>query len=360
MTNNFAMNLMRLFLIGFVPCRAFLATPTRMNCNNLIPQRMSCSQLQVLDPEQVGDDDSLNVSDYSDPKRRQFMSALMALTALSIDSAPSLGVTIQQSQEDPAITHKVTFNVRISRADGTFYVRDEVDPTPDNNVFTGSVTLGLYGDYAPNHVERFLKYVDVNYSPLDDIPFPSFSRSQFTTLNQSTGLLTGGVIPGLHTTNFNGASALEYSGRITVASLWADDFKGKTKLLHSRPGLLTHKNLNVLPNFGITTRSAFELNSDHTVFGTVLPSTSTSGGEDFLSRCVELPTYSNTKPAGTIGQESNANTRAAGEVASSVYSFQKDLFRSAAKTFGDTRLDNVYEGKILRRVEVTSVKIEQA
>lgn len=108
MTVKLAISLMRLFLIGIVPCRAFLATPTRMHCNSLISQKISCSQLQVLAPEQVDEDDNLTVSDFSDSKRRSFISAFIALTALNIDSAPSLGVTIQQSKEDPAITHKVS------------------------------------------------------------------------------------------------------------------------------------------------------------------------------------------------------------------------------------------------------------
>ena len=107
---------------------------------------------------------------------------------------------LKPSPDNPSITHKVKFNVRMSRADGTFYVRDDpegVIPSPDNQVFTGSVTLGLFGTHAPNHVKRFLDYVDVKYSPADDTPVPTYARSQFPSLDQSTGLLTGGVIPGL-------------------------------------------------------------------------------------------------------------------------------------------------------------------
>jgi hypothetical protein len=136
----------------------------------------------------------------------------------------------------------------------------------------------------------------------------------------------------------------------------------RQKLSHSRAGLLTHRILEVLPNFGITTRSSPELDAAYTVFGTVLP---TESSNEFLSRCLDLPTYSLDRPAVPLGQESSsssssfAQNRAVEEVASSIYSFQKDLFRSAAKTFGDTRLDNVYEGKILRRVEVTSVSWEK-
>eukprot|EP00558_Chaetoceros_sp_UNC1202_P001794 CAMPEP_0197258218 /NCGR_PEP_ID=MMETSP1429-20130617/81377_1 /TAXON_ID=49237 /ORGANISM="Chaetoceros sp., Strain UNC1202" /LENGTH=275 /DNA_ID=CAMNT_0042722269 /DNA_START=246 /DNA_END=1073 /DNA_ORIENTATION=+ len=271
---------------------------------------------------------------------------------------------LKPSPDDPPITHKVKFNVRISRSDGSFYTRDDPEgtiPSPDNQVFTGSVTLGLFGTHAPNHVKRFVDYVDVTYSPADDTPLPSYARSQFPTLDQSTGLLSGGVIPGLHLTTFGGSSALEYGGRIQSAKLWTDNFgKDKPRITHSRAGLLTHRNLDVLPNFGITTRSSPMLDASCTVFGTVLADEGSSDGASsgaFLSRCVDLPTYSLDRPAMPIGEQQK-NSRAAEEVASSVYSLQKDFFRGAAKTFGDTRLSNVYEGKILRRVEVTSVSLE--
>lgn len=317
-------------------------------------------------------------------ERKKFFSSLLSstmttLAAMSIvpsDISRSNAMeSLERPADEPSITHKVTLGVRISRADGTFYTKPESEsPTPDNQVFIGSIILGLYGHLAPNHVERFMSYVDVPYNPADDSPLPSYARCQFPSLDQSNGLLTGGYIPGLHLTSFAGSSALEYGGRITPSKLWVDSFQEspskegqqqpgtRQKLSHSRAGLLTHRNLEVLPNFGITTRSSPELDAAYTVFGTVLP---TESSNDFLSRCLDLPTYSLDRPAVPLGQESSsssssfAQNRAVEEVASSIYSFQKDLFRSAAKTFGDTRLDNVYEGKILRRVEVTSVSWEK-
>lgn len=302
---------------------------------------------------------------YDSMNRRKMISSLITATVSTtgvigglVLGGPMLAanaINLKLSPEDPTITHKVIFNIRISRADGTFYTRDDPEPpTPDNQVFTGDIALGLYGDLAPNHVEKFLNYVDVKYSPADDSPLPSYARSQFPSLDQSTGLLAAGYIPGLHLTSFAGSTALEYGGRILSTKLWADDFLSKKKTLHYRPGLLTHRDLDVLPNFGITTRSAMELNTGNTVFGSLLPTESSIA---FLSRCADLPTYSLDRPALPIGEEQRS--RAAEEVATSVYSFQKNLFRSAAQTFGDTRLGSVYEGKILRRIEVTSVSFEK-
>ena len=42
-------------------------------------------------------------------------------------------------------------------------------------------------------------------------------------------------------------------------------------------------------------------------------------------------------------------------LASSVFTAQRAVFRDAAKSFGDTRLSKVYDGKLLRRIEVTKV-----
>lgn len=342
-----------LLLLAFTfSCEALIASPTTVVARakaSLLHSSAGNTCLHL----------SNNDNDQHSINRRNVLSALLVTTASTVlGPLAANAIDLQPSPEDPKITHKVTFNVRISRADGTFYTRDEPAdtlPTPDNQVFTGAVTVGLYGDLAPNHVQRFLNYVDVLYSPADDTPLPSYARSQFSTLDQSTGLLAGGNIPGLHLSNFAGSSALEYGGRILPSKLWVDDFKGKKRMFHSRPGLLTHRDLEVLPNFGITTRPSSELNAGNTVFGTLLPTESSIA---FLSRCVDLPTYSLDRPAGPIGEQQNS--RAVEEAASSVYAFQKNLFRSAAQTFGDTRVGSVYEGKILRRVEVTSVSSEKA
>eukprot|EP00593_Proboscia_inermis_P002852 CAMPEP_0171298528 /NCGR_PEP_ID=MMETSP0816-20121228/7316_1 /TAXON_ID=420281 /ORGANISM="Proboscia inermis, Strain CCAP1064/1" /LENGTH=69 /DNA_ID=CAMNT_0011773639 /DNA_START=198 /DNA_END=407 /DNA_ORIENTATION=+ len=62
----------------------------------------------------------------------------------------------------------------------------------------------------------------------------------------------------------------------------------------------------------------------------------------------DIPTYSEKGvPGDNVG-----NT-----VAGSIFATQRQLFRGAAKSFGDGRLDKVYEGKLLRRVEVTRVQL---
>jgi len=245
------------------------------------------------------------------------------------------------------ITDKVVMDVRISRQDGTFYVRDDLDDSPENKVFYGQLTFALFGDLAPQAVKQFLSYVDIDFNPSDDNPMPSYARSTFVSFDQSTGLLLGGYIPSLQVTDFGGSAALKYGGRVLSAPLWADKVP-KEQVKHETKGLLTHRTLEVAPTFGITTRSAPELDDTHTVFGQVILDDSSRA---FLDIVRDLPTYSMEKPRGDPREET-----ALDDVASAVFNSQREFFRSAAKTVGDTRLEKVFPGKLLRRVEVTQVK----
>lgn len=271
-------------------------------------------------------------------------STTLAVTETLTSSKP---LPLQQ----PVITDKVFFDVRISRQDGTFYVRDDLPDTLENQVFTGRLTLGLFGKAAPNHVQRFLSYVNTGNQPLDDNPLPSYSRSQFPQFDASTGVLYGGTIPSLEVTELQGSAAIRYGGRLLPAKLWITAQETATsnpQLRHTAKGLLTHKNLDATPCFGITTRSdTTELDRTHTVFGQLIrDATSTA----FLERIPELPVYSVDRPAPTDRQETVAD-----DAAAAIYALQREFFRGAAKNFGDTRIDKVFEGKILRRVEVTQV-----
>ena len=157
--------------------------------------------------------------------------------------------------------------------------------------------------------------------------------------------MVGGYIPSLELTTIGGGTALQYGGRILPAPLWLD--KTTEKISHDRKGLLTHRLLDLTPIFGITTRSAPELDATHVVFGQVLFDESS---RNFLELVKDLPTYSLERPKGDPRQEMGME-----DVAAAVFNSQREFFRGAAKTFGDTRLKNVQEGKLLRRVEVTQV-----
>ena len=91
------------------------------------------------------------------------------------------------------VTNKVYMDVRISRADGTFYVRDN-ETGNDEDPFYGRLVIGLFGKRTPNHVQQFLKYVTNGESYDVNNPLPSYSTSKFPLLDSSSGLLIGGKV----------------------------------------------------------------------------------------------------------------------------------------------------------------------
>ena len=66
----------------------------------------------------------------------------------------------------------------------------------------------------------------------------------------------------------------------------------------------------------------------------------------------DLPTYQLNQP---VADSNNNSKDVVGEVATRVFKAQRDFFRGAAQSVGDTRVTKLYEGKLLRRVEVMQV-----
>lgn len=92
------------------------------------------------------------------------------------------------------VTNTIYMDVRISRADGTFYVRDN-ETGNDEDPFYGRLVIGLFGKRTPNHVQQFMKYVTVGEESYDvNNPLPSYSTSKFPLLDTSSGLLIGGKV----------------------------------------------------------------------------------------------------------------------------------------------------------------------
>lgn len=323
---------------------------------------------------------------FVEQERRPFLQHVVQALLISSSLVSSSSVDVVNAadvDQPPKVTHKVFMDVRISRADGSFYVRDAPnDPSSTSSEpFYGTLVFGLFGDRTPIHVKRFLDYVDVPYDV--DSPLPSYSRSKFNTLDASTGLLIGGTIPGLEATALAGGTVLQYSGRVLPAKLWLENNDDKPPLSHhNKKGLLTHRNLDLTPSFGITTRSSsncglrcMSLDASHTIFGCILEDTS-----GFLDKVVDVPALTdagivtqtttvvkNEIPPTTltmasshlpilVSKEVSQQQRDEFEsLASGVFKAQRRVFRDAAKTFGDSRLDKVYEGKLLQRIEVTKV-----
>lgn len=164
----------------------------------------------------------------------------------------------------------------------------------------------------------------------------------------------GHKIPGLGVTTLGGGNVLEYSGRVIPAKLWLEDkniaSNDTPQLSHNIKGLLTHRNLDVTPAFGVTTRNtASTLDATHTIFGCILEDKS-----GFLQQVVDLPVLTDV---GTVSRTTDEPVSVGSSLATGVFTVQRRVFRDAAKTFGDSRLEKVYDGKLLRRIEVTQVGI---
>lgn len=246
--------------------------------------------------------------------------------------------------ENVEITDKVYIDVRIARSDGSTYIRDDLPDTFQNRVLFQRIPIGLYGKTAPKAVDKFLSYIEIENDFDVDNPYPSFSRSTFPALDQGTGLLMAGYISSLKTKDVAGSTALTYGSRVLPADLWIDNQRTE-RFSHSTKGLLTHKNLDPLPNFGITTRSQPSLDTTHTVFGQILWD---AGTLKFFRDLEDIPTYSVERP-------SSYDDFGTGAVAKTVFNAQQEFFRGAAKSIGDDRVGKLYNGKLLRRIEVLQV-----
>jgi Cyclophilin type peptidyl-prolyl cis-trans isomerase/CLD len=276
--------------------------------------------------------------------------------AAAITAATTTTSQATTRPEDATITHKVIFKVRISRADGSFYDKNEViDPIDsENQVFTGQLIVGLFGKYAPTNVARFLSYVTSpeGGTAFDENPYPNYSRSAFTKFDELTGIVTAGVIPKLESIELNGSNVLKYGTRLIPATLWIDKISTEQRIRHIGKGLLTHKLLDPSPQFGITTRSdTTMLDTTNVVFGRILMDDSSN---EFLSRIVTIPTYSVERTASFADDNDESLAQ---EAASVIFNAQREFFRGAAKSFGDDRISKLYDGKFLRRIEVTQVTV---
>ena len=247
--------------------------------------------------------------------------------------------------ENVEITDKVFIDVRIARSDGSTYIRDDLPDTFENRVLFQRLPIGLYGKMAPKAVEKFLSYIDMEKDFDIDNPYPSYSRSTFPALDQGTGLLMGGNISSLKAKDVAGSTALTYGSRVLPADLWIGK-QSTGRCSHSTKGLLTHRDLDPLPNFGITTRAQTSLDMTHSVFGQILWDADTL---KFFRDLEEIPTYAVERPS------SYDNESVTGAVSKTVFNAQREFFRGAAKSMGDDRVGKLYSGKLLRRMETIKV-----
>ena len=144
-------------------------------------------------------------------------------------------------------------------------------------------------------------------------------------------------LSGLRTILLAGQEEYEYDGNL----MKYQPILETNKISHNKPGLLSRKELTSGPEFGITLKSAPELDSFHVVFGTVLE------GQDTIDALSQIPTYTYTTKTGYAGGKKGVESG----VADAWFSAQKSLFVGAGKAAGDMRaIDR--RGQMLKRVSI--------
>ena len=255
--------------------------------------------------------------------------------------AQERALTSPANKKRATVTETVRLNVRVSRSDGTFAVRDDDEDRP----FFGALDVGLFGEAAPANVALFLEFA-LNSPMRDDF---SYSRSVFDEKAENGALAIGGRVRGVEERSlfqglerilvYRDKELLSSKRERKIASLAAKE--GPTFRSHDAPGLLTRRRGATgtdLIDFGLTLRAAPELDANWVVFGKL--TNDNDEGLALIDRIASLPTYSD-----------EAITDSA--LAAQVFRAQKETFRNVATAIGDSRVSSVFRGKILRRVEIT-------
>lgn len=201
----FRRKILGVLLLGHIALHVMGFSPT------LSPSKAGCPSLSLHSHAQ----ETHESIDNTGRNRRSVLASIAGALSLAVAWGES---SVANGDDSPPITHKVYMDLRVSRSDGTFYVRDDLPDTPENAVFYTRLVFGLFGTVAPQHVEQFLKYVNVDYSPLDDNPLPSYGRSSFKSLDQATGMCVSffGVVVVISSTR-NALELLQSQEKVTLS-----------------------------------------------------------------------------------------------------------------------------------------------
>ena len=264
-------------------------------------------------------------------------SALRPLLAAALSAGPQLfpspaladtatAISPGKSAVTARVTNRVYLDLRIIN-------RFDVEVLEDAAT-RGRLTIGLYGEVAPQGVERFLEFIDGTVGQYAKSGGgPSYAQSQFERVRPGQ-LLEGGRISGLRQTTFAGSLEWEYLSRLIPLRPVIE----VNDLSHDRRGLVTRTRFGDYvkasgPEFGVTLNPARSLDGTNEVIGIV------EEGLDLLSTIEELPYITGKSLEGD------------GTAANAVFQAQKNLFTGLSKSVGDSRAED-RTGKLLRRVEI--------
>jgi len=258
----------------------------------------------------------------------------------TIEKARARGLSSKGAKKSDKPTEIVNLGIRIARDDGTFAVRDN-DPDPPTQ---GQIKIAIFGDAAPANAALFLEFA----ARQDEL---SYARSLIDQIDMKHSIAIGGRVRGLEDRDLFGEKILIYGNREvlntkTDRQLVSLAQNEGTQFSHNQPGLLTRKVISNDPRdlvaFAITLESNPSLDSDWTVIGKVLDDPA-----HIIPKLATLPTY-------------QPEARTDSEIAATVFRTEYDTFRSVASAIGDSRVSNVFPGKILRRVEITRCSVSSS
>jgi cyclophilin family peptidyl-prolyl cis-trans isomerase len=237
----------------------------------------------------------------------------------------------------PEITDKVKLEIKIAN-----YTEESIGRNRGAKG-SGSVTIGLYGKAAPEHVKRFLNVIQG-----DGVTTPNYANALFYKITP-TGLMEMDKVKGIRKVEIAGQEQYEYNGNILSEYTPLLENNG---LSHNRKGLLSAKQLASTPEFSITLNDSpskdqlNELDTFHCIFGEVL------SGFDVLQAIYELPTYSYETSTGYGGRERGVESG----IADKWFSSQREFYVNVGKSFGDARAVDL-RGKLLRRVQIKDFQV---
>lgn len=231
--------------------------------NQVNKLKIGRSLLTAHNPK-IYDEEPRSVHDHGIAIINRSLTIATVLSVLSMPShsrAAAVTETFQSGEVDLStlVTSKAFLDIRIAN-----YTEEAAG---NNRGATGSgrITIGLFGNDAPNAVAYFLRCCRSNGTD-----YPSYAGAQFTKINDDN-VLEMEKVRGVQQVVIAGADNAEYRGKLLMDyNLIAESNRAVSK--HFRRGLLTRNRLSKGPQFGITLANSPtpSLDQFNEVFGVVL------------------------------------------------------------------------------------------
>lgn len=246
----------------------------------------------------------------------------------------------------PAPAATVRLSMRVARPDGTFYVKPKGEDDPEPPII-GDLDVELNGK-APAAVATFLAFALGDPASAEAPTYASAVVDERSAMGPV--VYAARRLRGLETRSLGGEQILVRSrDGGEVLSRDAERVAAKLRsepsaVPHDAAGILTRQRGDAPQAFGLTVAASPKLDASHQAFGRVVRDQA-----GIVAAIGALNAYSLDSAADGLSKDVPG--------AAAIYRAQKDAFRGAAKSIGDSRLSKIFPGKLLRRVEITRVEL---